>query len=180
LVDQDLFEEIIHQKRLKDSIILWFSGRRWNETTGVPNPKSKPRLTEGPGKPAKGEKRMAGKLIVPVSIAKIVPEGEHTGTIVEIEQRTDPYNYTDFIVAVDGEDVNLRIGFPTYISVDAEKRPRSGLAKFLQRLDVSILKESVDLEVVKGKRIVFKTYNEPTPTGTFARIIPDTVRLLAK
>lgn len=106
---------------------------------------------------------------------KKIDEGKHTGKITRIEYRTEPYEYTDIFIQVDGDEIELKYGCPTNVS------PQSKLGKLLSKFTVLVPGERVDPEkVLVGKRLQFMTVNEETEQGTFARIVGKSVRPVAK
>ena len=108
-----------------------------------------------------------------------VPTGTYTGTILGVEYRDNPYNYTDFIVEVDLPNVEmkptLKVGFPSFVSTD------SNLGNFLSKFTSITIGIEVDPEVVtKSKRVKFDVANMPG-TGknkdkTYANIVPSTIK----
>lgn len=107
-----------------------------------------------------------------------IPKGQHTGKIVKVESRDEPFEYTDFVVEVDDyPSVQLKIGGPTNVSVDKNGKPKSKLAILLERLGVDLSADEIDEQEAVGKQISFTTTNEKTPKGTFARIIPETIEV---
>jgi len=112
-----------------------------------------------------------------------IEEGKHTGTITDVIVRTseaEGYEYVDIHVDTDddkGETVNIKFGFPKYISVN------SSFGKFLTETGFSFeAGDTVTLpnikEHLKGKEITFQTMNEDVAgKGIFARILRETVKV---
>jgi hypothetical protein len=108
-----------------------------------------------------------------------IEDGVHEGTVTRVEQRTEPYEYTDVYVEESDSGVELKAGAPTAISVDAEGKPKSKLAKILVQLGVEIKDgEEIDTDVVLGKKVKFQTITESTANGDFARIVPESLKLV--
>lgn len=97
-----------------------------------------------------------------------IPEGKHTGKIVDVQQREEPYHYVDLIIAVNGLDkVTLKYGAPANLSV------KSKLGKLVEKFSGKELtpKEKIDITgLFMHKKVEFVTVNEETERGTFARI----------
>ena len=112
-----------------------------------------------------------------------IEEGKHTGIITDVIVRTseaEGYEYIDIHVDTDddkGETVNIKFGFPKYISVN------SSFGKFLTETGYSFeAGDTVTIpdikEYLKGKTITFQSMNEEVKgKGTFARIIRETVKV---
>jgi len=112
-----------------------------------------------------------------------IEEGKHTGTITDVIVRTseaEGYEYVDIHVDTDddkGETVNIKFGFPKYISVN------SSFGKFLTETGFSFERgDTITMEDIKNhlvsKVITFQSMNEEvTGKGTFARILRETVKV---
>ena len=102
----------------------------------------------------------------PFKVTKSVKleEGRHLGTIVSVEFRHDPYEYTDLFVAVEGwkfEDKlgELKYGVATNFSENSQLiRLMSEFGKALKEGD-EITEEEVT-QVFVGKKVTFVTFNE--------------------
>lgn len=109
---------------------------------------------------------------VPISLK----DGKYQGVIKAIEERTDPFEYTDIYVETKDENdkfVSLKTGFPTYYSTNSKLGKL--LEKFLGR-DL-IPDEKVDPEkVLVGRKIEFMVLNEKTEKGVFAKIIQESIK----
>lgn len=100
--------------------------------------------------------------------------GKYTGEIVDVTERKEPYEYTDFIIKVEG--VELSCGYPSGISVNKEGKATTGLAKVLNQFGMEF---KVDQEVtmthiketVMNKKVAILVENEETEKGTFAKIV---------
>ena len=91
-------------------------------------------------------------------------EGRHTGEIVKVEFRTDPYQYTDIFVAVDGwvfegKRAELKYGVATNFSENAQLVQLMGeFGRHLKEGD-EVSEEDVR-KVFVGKKVSFVTFNE--------------------
>ncbi len=104
-----------------------------------------------------------------------VEEGTHTGVIVEIEYRTNPYEYTDVIIETkneNGDDIRLRYGCPTHITKDSK------LGRILEIFGKKIkVGEQIDpADILQGKKCQFMTMDKKTEKGTFSRIVEGSVK----
>lgn len=114
------------------------------------------------------------KGMVKVTKAIKVEDGKHNAKIVDVLERTSPYEYTDFVVKV-GE-AELKYGCPTTISIEEDGTPNSRLAKILIEMGMKIeLNANIEIDDIKkiaiGKEVSILTENEKTTKGTFARIV---------
>lgn len=112
--------------------------------------------------------------MVKVTKAIKVEDGKHNAKIVDVLERTSPYEYTDFVVKV-GE-AELKYGCPTTISIEEDGTPNSRLAKILIEMGMKIeLNANIEIDDIKkiaiGKEVSILTENEKTTKGTFARIV---------
>ena len=81
---------------------------------------------------------------VKVEEAIKVEDGKYEGTIIEVEERTEPYEYTDFVVLykVEDKEVKLKYGCPSNITIDPETgEGTSKLAKTLTTFGFEMKKE---------------------------------------
>lgn len=107
-----------------------------------------------------------------------IEDGKHEGKIIDIEERTEPYEYIDFIVEISvGDDkVKLKYGCPTAISVNKEKEPTTKLANVLVAFGMKLdLDKEITLEDMKlatqTKKCSVLIENKKTKEGTFANIV---------
>lgn len=49
-----------------------------------------------------------------------IPDGTHTGEIVDIFMRYEPYEYTDIVIKLDGFDFDLKYGCPSILSENSK------------------------------------------------------------
>jgi hypothetical protein len=52
--------------------------------------------------------------------AIIIPDGTHSGEIVDIIEKTEPYAYTDIIIKIDGFDFEMKYGCPSTLSENSK------------------------------------------------------------
>ena len=101
-------------------------------------------------------------------------DGVHSGVIVEVEFREEPYDYTDLWISYDNEDNKLRVSYPTYLSRNSK------LGQLLERFGFTLkVGEKLDVEkMLVGKTIVFQTVTKKNKDGKeFANVIPESVKL---
>ena len=108
---------------------------------------------------------------IPVKQDNKIEDGLHTGAIVDVEYRTEPYEYTDVVIEtmVNGTGVRLKSGYSTYIA------PSSKLGELLLRFKVPLIfgQEIDPKQVLTGLECQFQTITEK---GKYAKIIPDSVK----
>jgi hypothetical protein len=69
------------------------------------------------------------------TFATKIQDGKYNGKIIRIEERTDPYEYTDFVCefTIDNKKIELKFGCPTNLVYDEEtQKPTSKLAMLLE------------------------------------------------
>jgi len=107
--------------------------------------------------------------------ARIIEEGKHEGEICHIIEREEPYHYVDVVIRMDDETgTELKRGYPAAIS------EASALGRLLLRFGTKIDEGMYyDVEkLLKGKKVCFLTINKVTEKGTFADIVPESVKPL--
>jgi len=105
-----------------------------------------------------------------VTGSKALEDGVHEGVIVEAQERTEPYEYIDFII--ESEGTKVKAGYPATLN------PVSNLGKLLDRFGVE-LKIDEELEVDKiliGKQVKFQTITESRDGMDFSKVIPTSVK----
>ncbi len=106
-----------------------------------------------------------------------IPDGSHSGEIVKIEERTEPYEYTDLLVSLDDQEVQIRYGCPSVLT------PNSKLGRLLLAFGFQPVKEQVvTTEQLKqafvGKKVEFMTLKKKTKEGKeFSEIVEDSLKL---
>ena len=105
-----------------------------------------------------------------------IKDGMHKGVIMGVEYRDKPYAYTDLVIELDEgikfTGIKLKAGYPTVI------QESSKLGKLLARFGVSLdvgKKISPEKELVH-KKCQFQIITEDTKNGTFARVLPESVK----
>jgi|TARA_Y100000310_G_scaffold74620_1_gene70840 hypothetical protein len=107
---------------------------------------------------------------IPVKEIKTVSDGQHTGKIVAVESRTEPYQYTDYVIEFTEKDstYKLKAGYPTNLC--AGSKHAIFLAQFGMELVVGT---NVDPEkFCIGKEVSFLTMTK----NNFANIVPESVK----
>lgn len=102
-----------------------------------------------------------------VEESKVLEDGKHMGTIVDVEYRTAPYEYVDLVIESKG--CKIKCGYPFVIM------PQSKLGKKLMEFG-AVLKVGEDIDpddYFKGKDIAFITMKK----GQYANVIPESVTL---
>ena len=117
----------------------------------------------------------AGDVELVVEESKRIEEGKHVGKIVDITYRDEPFQYIDFHIEIPEKQVVLKAGYPARIT------PDSSLGKLLKRLELELkIGEKITLSTLRkkllGKDVAFLTQNEETDLGTFARIVPSSLK----
>lgn len=102
-----------------------------------------------------------------------IPDGNHTGEVIRVEERHEPFEYTDVVVKIDGFDFEIRYGCPTVLSENTK------LGKLLQRFGIEATPGTkVDPELVlKGQRVQFMTIMKKGKDGKeYAEIVADSLK----
>ena len=103
--------------------------------------------------------KKGGNNMVEVKQSFIIDDGTYSGTIVNVSERTEPYEYTDFHIETETEEgkAELTYGCPTRISVDKEGNPTTALAKTLRKFGMKLkIGEDISLSAIK-KTVVGNT-----------------------
>jgi len=114
---------------------------------------------------------------IKVEASMKVEDGKHTGRIIELEQRTEPYSYLDLKIEIDKtEGRTLKVGYPAKIT------PESKLGILLANFgaDVSTPGTIINPEkYLKGKSCMLMTMTKPGKNGKeYSNIIPESVKPL--
>jgi len=99
-------------------------------------------------------------------------DGLHSGIIVGVEERTQPYNYIDLVIQPDGADMKMKAGYPDFLC------ETSKLGQLLKRFGYTLNKgENVNLQSLKDKAVVFITMTKPGKDGNnYANIVTESVK----
>src|SRR3972149_5571812 len=93
------------------------------------------------------------KMLIEVKEPQGIKDGAHEGKIISVQFRTEPYEYTDFVIEFDGK--TIKAGFPTNIS------SVSKLGKMLKMFGVKLqVGDKINPEVLVGKQVTFMTLND--------------------
>jgi hypothetical protein len=108
---------------------------------------------------------------------KIIEAGLHAGTIVKVERRCEPFDYTDIFVQIENSELIVKWDAPSDISYKENDEPSTKLAKFLHDLGITVqMDKDIDLEeLLIGKKLNFMTKNETNAKGVFAKIVDGTI-----
>ncbi|MAH50117.1 hypothetical protein CMI37_30130 [Candidatus Pacearchaeota archaeon] len=101
-----------------------------------------------------------------------IEDGKHTGEIVRVEARNEPFAYVDFYIKPEGTDFEIKYGCPANISVNTK------LGKLLALFAVFKPGDHVDPELVmKGKKVAFMTQMEKASDGNeYVRIVENSIK----
>lgn len=103
-----------------------------------------------------------------------IADGEHTGTIVSVEVREEPYAYIEPMVKVDGfDELNMKYSCPDSLSQNSK------LGKLLVAFGAEIDEgEEVDIEeILLGRKVKFMTQKIKGKGGReFSEIIVGTLK----
>lgn len=103
-------------------------------------------------------------------------DGSYTGIISEIKYRTQPYEYTDIFIQVQGapNGTEVKVGYPTFIS------PGSTFGKMLIRMGILLeIGKEVDPErELVGKSVKFTVVQEESKKDhkMYARVQPKSLK----
>lgn len=123
------------------------------------------------------EGRISSNMKVKQSVS--IDDGTYPAVITDVLERTDPYEYTDFVIDVDVESdkpVELKYGCPSALSLDKDGKPTTKLAQLLSDLGLKFeIDQEITIESIKkamiGKKVTIMTSNKTTDKGTFAQIV---------
>jgi len=112
------------------------------------------------------------KMEFEVKEVKSIEEGKHIGKITRVEYRTEPFEYTDVYVKLDDSDIELKIGYPSFVSTGSQ------LGKLLAEFGSELVKGSKvsPEDVLVGRACEFMTLDDKTDRGTFAVIVKGSLR----
>jgi hypothetical protein len=102
-----------------------------------------------------------------------IDDGKHEGEITAINYKDEPYNYVDIVIKESKQDIELKCGVPFSITEN------TALGKLLQAFGATLeVDKEIEVEdfLKTGTKVEFLTMTEKTAKGTFARIIPDSVK----
>ncbi len=99
-------------------------------------------------------------------------DGRHEGKIIAVRYRTKPFDYTDLEISCEG--MILKAGYPTMVMVESK------LGLLMKRFGIVVAEGlSVDPDKLANRDCEFVTMSKVTGRGTFANIIPDSVKPLS-
>jgi hypothetical protein len=115
-----------------------------------------------------------------------IEDGKYNGKIVGIEERTEPYEYTDFVVSfvINKKEIQIKYGCPTNLTYDEKtKKPTSKLAGVLDDFGFKVdFEKEITLNDLEkhfiGKSITSLIANEKSKAGgTYATMKTMTPKL---
>jgi len=104
-----------------------------------------------------------------------IPDGNHVGEIKKIENRTEPYEYTDIMIKLDDvDDIEMKYGCPTVLSENSK------LGRLMQLFGASIevgKKLNIDNFLI-GKRVKCVTITKKNQKSgkEFSEIVEDSLK----
>ena len=105
-----------------------------------------------------------------------IEDGKHTGEIVRVEERDEPFKYLDFYIKIqDQEDVEIKYGCPRTLSQSSK------LGKLMEKFAFKYEKGAkIDpVKAMTGKQVSFMTINETSTDGRdYARIVDGSIKPL--
>jgi len=102
-----------------------------------------------------------------------IPDGNQTGQIVKIVYRTEPYEYTDIVIKLDSQNVEMKYGCPSVLSENSK------LGRLLQVFGVEAKTgEKINPETILiNKKVQFMTITKPNKNGKqFSEIVTDSLK----
>lgn len=106
-----------------------------------------------------------------------IPDGSHSGEITKIEERTEPYEYTDIFVRLDEHDVEIKYGCPSVLT------PNSKLGLLLVAFGMQPVKEQTITteqlkEVFIGRKVELMTIKRKSKDGNkeFSEIVEGSLK----
>ena len=111
---------------------------------------------------------------LPVVESKRLDDGLHTGVIVDVEYRNQPYSYTDIVIEL-ADKFKVKCGYPTVVN------EASGLGQLLKRFGAGLkVGESLDPStILPGKKCQFQSISKPGKNGKlYSNIIPESVKMM--
>jgi hypothetical protein len=115
-----------------------------------------------------------------------IEDGKYNGKIIGIEERTEPYEYTDFVVSfvINKKELQIKYGCPTNLTYDEKtKKPTSKLAMVLDEFGFKVdFEKEITLNDLEkhfiGKSITSLIANEKSKAGgTYATMKTMTPKL---
>lgn len=106
-----------------------------------------------------------------------IEEGLHKGVIIGVEERTQPYNYIDVVLEFKEDDKakQIKAGYPDFLSTESK------LGNLLARFGADISTPGTFIDPEKeliGKKCQFITINQQKEKGTFANVVPESLKPL--
>jgi len=108
---------------------------------------------------------------IKVEASKKIEDGVHTGAVVDVEYRDDPYEYTDVVIELP-DKVQIKASYPTMIC------PTSKLGRLLVRFGQK-LEIGNDLDpnkILVGRRVVFQTTSEDKGGVRYSKVLTESLQ----
>lgn len=99
-------------------------------------------------------------------------DGQHSGTIIALEERSKPYEYLDIVIEEEILKTKIKVGYPKILMKESK------LGLLFKRLRIELKEgEKIDPEkLLVGRNCSFIIMNEQTSRGTFPKIIGDSLK----
>ena len=104
-----------------------------------------------------------------------IPDGNHKGQITKILYRTEPYDYTDIYLSVEGhEGIEIKFGCPSNVS------KTSKLGRVLVSFGVNLVPgNKVDPEkLLVGRKCSYMTLKKSKEGREFSEVVEDSLKPL--
>ncbi len=101
---------------------------------------------------------------------KKLDDGLHKGIIIEVNYRTEPYNYTDVIIEL-ADKFKVTAGYPTQVTKSSK------LGKLLARFGADVVegKKITPENILVGKACVFQTTTTEKGDRKFSKVLAESL-----
>tara|TARA_Y100000310_G_C20215510_1_gene593340 strand:- start:1 stop:366 length:366 start_codon:yes stop_codon:yes gene_type:complete len=113
---------------------------------------------------------------IPMREAKKLEDGKHTGKIIDVKYKTDPYEYTHVVIKVDNEDdFTIEYSCPTVLTANSK------LMKLLANFGVVFeADKNIDpSKVLDGQLVEFMTLSQPSkkdPSVSYSNVVDGSIK----
>ena len=104
-----------------------------------------------------------------VEAPKRIEDGKHEGVIIDVEERTKPYKYTDLVIKFDDGIHTIKYGLSSTVTVQSQ------LGKLLMEFGAA-LEEGQLIDVTRIFKNQACTFMTLTDSGGFAKVIKGSVK----
>jgi len=102
-----------------------------------------------------------------------IPDGMHKGEIVRVIERTDPFEYTDIFIKLEGKDFEMKYGCPSILS----KNSKFGRMCLILGAEYKEDEEFDERDFLIGKQVKFMTMMKKSKDGNeYAEIVTDSIK----